>query len=110
MSDLSTVNTQRQWLMQSDETHLTHIKLRLGEIIERFLMMPSSQPFSHIDRNDRKNFLDRYGYLCRFIDCYQYLGKVLERYLTALDRKRTSAVSDDLAPFSEFAHIGHDPA
>ena len=77
--DINILDSQQQWLLQTDGSHLTHIKLRLQEITERFSSMSPSQLPSPIDPHDNLAFFDRCKLLCRYVNCYHCCGFVRER-------------------------------
>ncbi|KAL9632984.1 MAG: hypothetical protein Q9164_004975 [Protoblastenia rupestris] len=99
--NFSTFESQQKWLLQNDETHLTHIQLRMREITERMLRMSSSQLPSHIDHNEHKDFLDRYRLPCRFMDCCHCFDFIQDR-----DKHEASHVPSFPCPQCDFSERG----
>ena len=75
----NTLDSQKQWRRLNDETFLSLIEFRLCDLTDRLLMMQSSQLPSHIDKNDFKQFVDRYRFSCRYQDCSYQCDTIQER-------------------------------
>ena len=74
------LKAQEQWRLRTDETVLSLIDSRLCDITERLLEMQSSELPSHIDENDFKLFVSRFGFPCRFQGCCCQFDTLQERY------------------------------
>ena len=75
----NSLDSQEQWRLAKDETFLSLIEIRLCNLTERLLMMQSSQLPSHIDENDFEQFVNRYGFSCRYQDCNYQCETIQER-------------------------------
>lgn len=67
--DFDNLDAQNQWQLQKDETYLTLIDHRLREATERLLSMDQSSLPSHIHAVDFTDFMDRFGFNCRYHMC-----------------------------------------
>ena len=63
------LEAQQGWQLQTDETFLSLIDLRLGRITEKLLMMKLPEIPAEIDKFDYDYFTERFKLNCRYIDC-----------------------------------------
>ena len=77
--DFKDLDDQQQWRMETDETYLSLIDVRLSTVTERLLTLESSQLPPHIDERDLKYFRNRFSFPCRFLDCHHRYKSVGER-------------------------------
>ena len=79
LSSFETIDEQQQWLLQTDETYLTCIDIRLGEITEKLLGMDACQLPPHINPNDYEDFVSRFKLPCRYMHCHQFYNSLQDR-------------------------------
>ena len=71
MPDLKTIQDQQDWKNSNDETFLSLIETRFGEITEKLLAMDRNTTPSHINRLALQAFQKKYGWNCRHLNCAQ---------------------------------------
>jgi len=77
--DFENLDAQDQWQLQKDETYLTLVNHRLREVTERLLALDRSNLPRHIQAADYSDFIDRFGFNCRFHGCTHYFDTARSR-------------------------------
>ncbi len=63
------LRAQEEWQLQVDETYLSLIDCRFRDIVERLLLKKDSRLPPHLDQTDFQAFLERFSFVCRFLNC-----------------------------------------
>lgn len=63
------LHAQEEWQRQVDQTYLSLINYSFRDLVERLLLKKDSPLPPHLDQTDYQAFLERFSFVCRFLNC-----------------------------------------